>query len=326
MKITTNFNRNFDLLCFLNVATDDEFYIKYHEKEYKQFYPLLSNEIKTKIEEMAKKRERTMLWPVVTLLLSSLNNYENRDLIEMLQSHDEIITSINKSPYKFTDEEMSMHFGFFDNVIIPFIKELESIGFAKYWEEVKKPLLIERCAHLNAYLDKFNILDEINNLMPFNNADIRMWVCAFARPHGAKLCGYDMISDYEWKDETILLTVTHEMFHPPYDAEKEAVVEAISELGEKPWVIKAYENQHPNCTYKPMDGFIEENIVEALGIFLLKKMIKDFDAHKYFKEHDYGSHVISPRFYDYLHSNPKNKEQGFEEYFIGFTKEIICNQ
>ena len=319
MKITTMYNRNLDMLCFLNVATGDKFYTKYHKKEYKQFYPLLSDDIKDKIKKMAAKREKTMLWPLVALLISSLERYESRDLVEMLRNHNEIRERIALSQYfkNDTEKELAMHFETFTDAVIPFVEELENIGFVAYWDEAKIPLLDEKCNHLNNYLKKFNIIDEVNKLMPFNDADIRMWICAFARPHGAKLCGYDMIADYRWDDETILSTITHEMFHPPYKFE--TVAEAVEKLGNKLWVIKAYNKQHPGHEYKPISSFIEENIVEALGIYVLKKMNPNYNAYRYFKKHDHGSHVISPHFYDYLHSNPKKQEQRFEEYFIDFV-------
>ena len=320
MKITTMCNRNLDMLCFLNVATGDKFYTKVHKKEYKRFYPLLSSDIKEKINKMVAKRERTRLWPLVALLVSSVEHYESRDLLEMLQSHNEIREGIALSPYFKDDDaekELTMHFETFTDAVIPFIKELEDIGFAEYWDKIKRPLLEEKCNHLNNFLRKFNILDEVSTLMPFSDADIRMWICAFARPHGVKLCGYDMIADYTWDDEIILATITHEMFHPPYKFE--TVAEAVEKLGNMPWVIKAYNKQRPGHEYKPMSGFIEENIVEALGIYVLKKMLPKYNAYKYFKKHDYGSHVISPHFYDYLHSTPKNLVQSFEEYFIDFV-------
>jgi len=319
MKITTNYHRNFDLLCFLHAMTKDKLSVDELKNEYDRFYPLLSEDIRSRAKELAKKPERLLFWPLVNLLISSLQNHDKRDLITMLESHNEIREEIAQTPY-FKGEskkDLALHFKSFQDVVIPFIKELEVIGFAEYWDESIKPLLEERCNQLNRYFDNFNILDEVNRLMPFNDSDIRMWVCAFARPYGAKLCGYDMISDYTWSDETILTTVTHEMFHPPYD--HEAVSDAVKKLGEMPWVIKAYENQTPGSEYKPMSGFIEENVVEALGIYVLTKMIEDYDAHKYFKGHDNGSHVISPYLYDYLYCNPKKQEQSFEEYFIGFV-------
>ena len=155
VKITTMHNRNMDMLCFLNVATGDKFYTKIHKKEYKQFYPLLSDDIKEKIKKMAAKRETTRLWSLVALLISSLEHYESRNLAEMLRSHNEIRERVALSPYfkNDTEKELALHFETFTDAVAPFVEELEDIGFAAYWDEIKKPLLDEKCNHLNNYLE-----------------------------------------------------------------------------------------------------------------------------------------------------------------------------
>ena len=71
-----------------------------------------------------------------------------------------------------------------------------------------------------------------------------------------------------------------------------------------------------------MSGFIEENIVEALGIYIAIKIGADIDPKKYFIEHDNGSHVISPYFYDFLCENEKDTSQSFEDYFTSFVDSL----
>jgi hypothetical protein len=111
------------------------------------------------------------------------------------------------------------------------------------------------------------------------------------------------------------------MFHPPYD--KNTVVSALKKLAKLSWVKEAYENQNSNCRYSSMDGFIEENIVEALGIYVLLKLGVSWDPTEYFKTHDYGSHVISPHFFNYLTDHKKELTQTFEQYFIDFVNFLI---
>jgi len=325
VKITTKPSYNFDLLCLLNPMTGDEFYLGdngySHKAEYDKFFPHLSSDIKQGIANMAKERERTMLWPWVTLLISTLGDFDKKDLCEMLADYEGIKYGLINSPYwDDNEEELKMHFRHFREVVVPFVKEMEALGFEQYWRKEKLPLLENRCAELNEFLSKYDISDEVAKLIPLDGGDVTMFVCAFARPHGAKLCGYNMISDFKWSNEDILGTVTHELFHPPYNID--VVRDAVDKLGAIPWVIDAYENQVKGHEYRPMDGFIEENIVEALGVFVLKKMLPDYDAYKYFKEHDYGSHVISPHFFDYLQANQKNAEQSMEDYFINFVRSV----
>ena len=85
---------------------------------------------------------------------------------------------------------------------------------------------------------------------------------------------------------------------------------------------KAYDIQKRPNGYRPMNGFIEENIVEALGIFIAIQLGVNIDPKKYLLEHDNGSHVISPYFYDFLCENEKDVSQSFEDYFTSFVDSL----
>ena len=74
---------------------------------------------------------------------------------------------------------------------------------------------------------------------------------------------------------------------------------------------------------KAEEGFIEENIVEALGIYVAIKLGANIEPFQYFKDHDDGSHIISPHFYKYLCENEKVREQSFEDYFINYVKSLV---
>jgi hypothetical protein len=110
------------------------------------------------------------------------------------------------------------------------------------------------------------------------------------------------------------------MFHPPYEYDK--VHDYVQILFNKPWVKKAFDNQPPNSGYNTMAGFIEENIVEALGIYLAVKLGADIKPYEYFENHDGGSHVVSPLFYKHLCENAKTREQSFEDYFADFVTSL----
>ena len=71
-------------------------------------------------------------------------------------------------------------------------------------------------------------------------------------------------------------------------------------LAKKPWVKEAFINQNPNSGYQKIEGFIEEHIVEVLGIYVMAQLETDINLIEYFKIHDEGYHVISPYFYKYL--------------------------
>ena len=320
MKILTNISYNLEILSFVNVMTADKYYINFHEDLFEKYYPMISDKTKKNINSLVKEQGYSMLSPTLTLFISSLTNFCERNIIEMLKSQSEIESSMNKTPYIFTKEAFDFYFRYFDSTLIPLINELEQAGLHSYWQENKLVHIKERCENIDRYLAKYRIEDFINQFREFDCSEFTVYLGSFVKPHGIKLCGNNILSDYSYTDKNILSNVAHEVFHPAFDFD--IVKPHLNVLAEKTWVKKAFENQSPNSGYYSIEGFIEEHIVEALGIYVLIQLGVDINPIEYFKVHDEGSHVLSPYFYDYLNKVKKNPSQTFEDYFIKFVGEI----
>ena len=321
MRIKTGISYNLDFLCFLNIMTGDELYVDRHKEIFDKFYPCVSNEIKQNIRKMVEWQGNSMLSPKLTLLISSLEDFNSRNLIEMLKSHAEIEASINETPYKHTHEELESYFVFIESAIIPLIRELESLNFNEFWKNERLPLIKSKCDIIDEYLAKYYVEQLFRQYNKVDSSDITVYLCSFTDPLGIALCGNNSISDSSYKGETILANITHEAFHPPYN--NDAVRSALDKIAQKSWVRSAFENQKPGSGYSTMDGFIEENIVEALGIFMLVKLGIDIEPDEYFRTHDGGSHVISPYFYEYLCEVEKDSEESFDDFFIKFANNFL---
>jgi len=320
MRIKTKTSYNMDILCFLNVMTADRYYTDFHKDAFEKFYPLVSDELKQKMDAMVKELGGSMISPLLTLLVSSLPNFDERNLSEMLRSREEVEAAMNQTPYAFTPKQFAMFFSLFASTVIPLIAELEAAGFHDYWKESRLPLIEAKCREVDAHMEQYDIeklVNQYKNGRNIDNSDFTVYLCSFSRPHGIKLCGNNLISDSSYSNQGVLEIVTHEAFHPPYDFS--LVKGAVQALAEKGWVKEAFDNQNPNSGYRAIEGFIEENIVEALGIHVMVQLEADIDPMEYFKTHDDGSHVISPYFYEYLRDNEIKPAQCFEDYFIDFV-------
>jgi hypothetical protein len=317
MQIKTEINYNMDILCFINIMTADQYYISFHKDEFDKFYPMISDNTKQNINDFIEKRGYSMLSPTLTLFISSMTNFADRNLLEMLEKHTEITDSMNKTPYIFSGDDFSFYFSFFDIVLIPLINELETAGFNDFWIKNKLPQIKAKCEGVDKYMEQYNVHSLINQYKNIDDSDFTVYMCSFAKPHGIKLCGNNIISDISYTDENILSNITHEAFHPAFDWEK--VKQSLKILSDKPWVKEAFINQNPNSGYNTMDGFIEEHIVEALGIYVMVQLETNIKPMEYFKSHDEGSHVISPYFYEYLCETKKESSQSFEDYFNNFV-------
>ena len=78
----------------------------------------------------------------------------------------------------------------------------------------------------------------------------------------------------------------------------------------------AFETKDPRFGYATMAGFIEENVVEAMAIFICHKIGLEKDPIGYFAKHDGGSHMLSVVLFEYFGKYPKSSEQSFEAYFL----------
>ena len=321
MRIKTNINYSMDMLCFINIMTADQYYVNFHKEGFDKFYPLISDNIKHNIDDFIIKQGYSMLSPTLTLFISSMSDFTDRDLLEMLENHEEIKYSMSRTPYTFTDDEFLMYFTFFDNALVPLINELHTAGFKDFWTKNKLPHIKAKCEDIDKYMEQYDIHSLINQYRNFDNTDFAVYICSFAKPHGIKLCGNNIISDISYTNKNILSNVTHEVFHPAFDWDK--VKQSIEVLADKPWVKEAFINQNPNSGYHNIEGFIEEHIVEALGIYVMVQLGTEINPMEYFKIHDEGSHVISPYFYKYLSETKKEPSQSFEEYFNKFVDIMI---
>ena len=78
--------------------------------------------------------------------------------------------------------------------------------------------------------------------------------------------------------------------------------------------------------YRPMEMYLDENIVFPLGYYIATQLGVDLNPAKTElaeRARANGfSQVIAPHFYDYLCENPKDTAQSFDDYFKGFVDSL----
>ena len=322
MKIKLDISYNLDLLCFLNSMTGNKFIVDYHKEAYEKFYPFVGDEVKHKMKRLHRLNVSHLLAPGAVTALSSMHDFDKRELLSMLGSQTEMKQSISKTKYGESLFMRLMLLRLINRYAIPLVQDLENAGFKDYWHSERLPLVQERLNGLDEYMEQYSKDAErlFNRFIKMDASDFTIYVCSFANPQGIKLCGNNMIVDYVYDNKTILEILTHEPFHPPYDFK--AVRKSVKTLARKPWVKEAFKKQTPEHRYAPMSFYIEENIVDALGKYVAAQLGLSADPKKELAERDNDSHVISPRFYDYLCENEKDASQSFEDYFTNFVDSV----
>jgi hypothetical protein len=303
----------------MNVLTGDDFYVHYHEDAYSHFGKLLSNDSQHRIGEAVDLLGRTMLGPQLSLVISAVPNFERRSISRMFAKTDDLHRYFKQHVYYDADRwnrHLEPLFSLLKSVVI----ELESNGFRDYWKSERYPLILGPQRELQAFIKKFQLDREIEFMLGqgCSPEEIAVFVCTFAAPHGIKICGPRVISDASFRKETTLAVVIHEMFHPPYDLSH--LQEAILALGEDPLLKRTFRTKDPKYGYPTMEGFIEENVVEAMALFICQRLGLVKDQMDYLAKHDEGSHVLSLVLLSYFDRYPKPPEQSFEEYFSNLLK------
>jgi hypothetical protein len=304
---------NFDLLNMMNVLTGDPFYTKYHPEAYAEFGEALSDESRQILHIITESLGNAMISPLINFMISFIPDFENENLIELLLDENRIMDGIQQSDPRLLDKAKEMKPLY--QALIPVLVELENMGFREYWLKEKKPLINEKKGQLEPFVETYSLDKEIAAMLGAGRApeEIILYLCTFAAPHGIKVFGPRYIADVSFQNESILLIAIHEMFHPPYDQRE--VQASLDLLASDPFIHLAFEKKDPKYGYPEMDGFLEENVVEAMSLFIAQKVGLEPDPYGYLLKHDGGSHVFSVILLDYLNLYPKPLLQEFGAYF-----------
>jgi hypothetical protein len=157
--------------------------------------------------------------------------------------------------------------------------EIAVNGFAQYWQQEIKPLIDLLCEENQELLEQNVFTDIFLQYKPSLPKKITIYICVFHRPHGTKLT---------LNGDAMILS-------DEYSSQNRTLM------------VIAHEMFHPPYDYQKAQQSLEK-------LSSLSFVIDAFN-----KNHDYGSHVISPLFFDYLLENPKKHDETFEQYLYNFV-------
>ncbi len=311
---------NLDLLNLVNILTQDPMYLDQHPGIYQSLGEKLSSHSKACIGEMVELNGGAMLGPLFSLVLSAVPNFGRRSIVRVFSDPDFMQACLQRFPYydeAIWNEKLPVF-----PLLIPVVRELEANGFRAYWQQERLPAIKKMQYRFRTYANRFQLDDEIELMLGEGQApgSMTVYLCSFAAPHGIKLCGPRYITDIAFSQETSLGIAVHEMFHPPYDAR--SIEPELQRLGSDPLLQKAFAEKDPKYGYPTMTGFIEENVVEAMAIFICYKIGLEKDPMGYFSRHDGGSHKLSVVLFDAFSRHPKSRTQSFQDYFLELLQQL----
>ena len=318
MKFDVHYSYNLDLVNSINVLTGESVYLDWQKGVFELFGETLSEQSKNNIKEAVELNGRPMLGPLLSLVMSAVPNFERRSVVRMFLDTNLLHDNFRHYSY-YEAEEWAQNTSIF-GLLVPVLQELETKGFRDYWKKERLPRIIQMQRQFQAFADKFDLDQQIESMLGIGQAleGITVYLCTFAAPHGIKICGPRYITDVVFSKESSFGIAIHEMFHPPYNAQNLAI--ELQRLGDDPLLKHSFEKNDPRFGYSTMKGFIEENVVEAMAIFLCHKLGLENEPLSYFAKHDGGTHMLSVVLFEYFSRYPKRNNLTFEEYFRELLK------
>ena len=327
----------FDVLCFLNTATGDSFYLRFYQEEYERFEPQLTPEVRRGLGNLKRKikdENQGIISALLTLYFSATEDRTLDDMIKTVENSQAMQNRLKQTPY-FSEESWQVYESVRQDLktIFLFLKEIE---FHSYWKQEILPKVEEKTASIESELPKYNVIREQESLLGFAlpSNKITVYLLYYSQPHGIKITGTRFLTDVAWPFEIVLRNAAHEMLHPPFDLRNDDELNrALAALKDDEFLMDKVLNHNPAFGYNTFEGYIEEDCVQALEQIINERLKIEREAHQRWKESDDGMHVFAVALYKLMKEERYNeKGERFRDFLIrmieggrlsgGKTKEI----
>lgn len=331
MGLNLRYSFNYEIINFLNLLTEDPFYIsKGRHKDalniyLNQYYKGDSKELLDIVKEIVEIIGSVHINTTLNSTLSLLPEFQYGDLLNLIKDPCYIKSVIEPLVIEAGMVNKQQFNDIWEVSWVKLLKKVEIIlelllsnGFKEYWEKVERPKLDEFILRNKDFYNSIDVTTEINQILGIKKyTEINAIISTFVYPRGYKLYDNTFLTDYRLNTYDFILVTIHEMFHSPYNIKN--VKESIKKLSQDEYLIESYNSQHEIIAYQPFESYIEENIVDTLGLYVAKKIGLPIDPINYLKTHDLDKHgnpqCLSIIFYEYLINNEKKSNELFDDYF-----------
>lgn len=311
----------YDTFCFINIMTGDQFYLDYYQNEYDKFKndltPVVTNSL-ANLKKVIKEDNGNIVSAWLCLYYSASNAETLSEIKNSTENNSELKENFQRSPYY--SEENWMVFESINNDLMIVLDWLEAIQFEKYWTENIYSTVSDTINSIKNDLYKFNIVgiteEHLGQKLPSDT--ITVYMLYYSRPHGIKITGTRFLTDIAWPFEILMRTASHEMMHPPFDLKNDTLLlSKIELLRSESFFMDKVLNHNPSFGYNSMEGFIEEDCVQALDQIINEKLGIAKEPKQRWKESDDGMHVLAVALYKIMKEDSYNSESiTFRDYLI----------
>lgn len=290
----------YDALCLLNALSGDPYYLEYYQAEYDRFKPLFSPEelaACASLKRILKDEAGGIISANLALYFSAT---EDRTLDEMIRTaHDSraMRAALEKTAYWSADGWSAYDSARPD--LERALCALKRIGFDQHWETQVKPKVDARIVELRPQLPRYNIVPAIEARLghPLASNEIMVYLLTYSQPHAIRILGTRFLTHTSYPFTIVLQNAIHEMMHPPYDTDDPEIAAAIEQLGREPVLKQKIENHDPSFGYNSVDGYVEEDSVQALEQLIGEQFGIGEEPTEYWRAQDGGMHLLAAALY-----------------------------
>lgn len=296
----------YDLACFLNLVKGDRFHVEHHPDVYEHFKASFDCDLVEKLRSSPFTHPSTAA----------------KDWMSLIDCNDDSITKIVANLQDYVDNNHdSSRLDDFWREWIKFFNQvylhLDSIGFQQYWLENCKPRLLTAIEQARETLSKYDIWTLIRKMVGRRDLPherrIRVVLSCFAAPIGMQLpLEHGVLTDIRYDVSILVENSLHEILHQYFDRNKSSYL--IEGLRKDEYFTHVHQTLGRKWGYQRFDSFVDENVTEAVHIYLSQQLGIRKDPHRYFQVHDEGSHVLSPLIFEALKHGYREQVATFDDF------------
>lgn len=302
----------YDALCLIGVLGGDPFYVRFFEEAYRHFdarFTPAEREAFRAVKRILKDEAAGIVSARLGLVFSAaeaggLGAAPPRArgaiawLLRVARDPARARAALERTPY--WSEEGWATYERARPHLIRALQALGRAGFEGFWERRARPRIEPRIAELAPFLRAHDVVPAVEARLgkALPSRRITVHVLAFARPHGIRIVGTRFLADVTFPSDVMVRNAIHEMMHPPYDASRPEIAQAVAALGADPLIRARVEHHDPSFGYNTVEGYVEEDVVEAMEAVIAEQLgVGRPDQAGYWREHDGGMHVLAAALY-----------------------------
>ncbi|MFY3744182.1 hypothetical protein ACOQFB_09750 [Anaeromyxobacter sp. Red801] len=302
----------YDALCLVGVLGGDPFYVRYFEETYRRFdarFTAAERDAFRAVKRILKDETAGIVSARLGLVFSAaeaggLGAAPARArgsiawLLRVARDPVRARAALARTPY--WSEEGWAAYARARPHLVRALQALGRAGFEDFWERQARPRIERRIAELAPFLRAHDVVPAVEARLgkPLPSRRITVHVLAFARPHGIRIVGTRFLADVTFASDVMVRNAIHEMMHPPYDASRPELAQAVAALGADPLVRARVEHHDRSFGYNTVEGYVEEDVVEAMEAVIADQLgVGRADQAGYWRTHDDGMHVLAAALY-----------------------------